>query len=323
MAFCTPTPICSYITAEHIPEEMGVRPFMLTGRKLAFVGGDARQIEVIAQTTELDASATLIGFEELPRRFTDTALVTLSTEVFADVDAVVLPVAGMDDDGRVETRFSGEGHVVLTEDHFAAMKPETFVFTGIARPRLADWCRKYPVNLVKLMELDEVAILNSIPTAEGAIALAMQHTDITVHGARALVLGFGRCGKTLARTLDALGAKVTVAARRPADLARVREMGLQPVHMGALLEAVADVEMVFNTIPDMILSAAVLSHMAKDCVIIDIASKPGGTDFRYAERRGMTAMLAPSLPGLVAPKTAGRIIADSVCRILAESRPVS
>ena len=296
---------------------------MLTGRKLVFVGGDARQIEVIAQTTELDASATLIGFEELPRRFTDTALVALSTEVFADVDAVVLPVAGMDDDGRVETRFGGEGRVVLTEDHFAIMKPGTCVFTGIARPRLGIGRRKYPLHLVKLMELDEVAILNSIPTAEGAIALAMQHTTITIHGANTLVLGFGRCGKTLARTLDALGARVTEAARRPADLARVREMGLQPVHMGELQEAVAGVEIVFNTIPAMILSAAVLSQMAKDCVIIDIASKPGGTDFRYAERRGMTAILAPSLPGFVAPKTAGRIIADSVCRILAESSPVS
>jgi dipicolinate synthase subunit A len=296
---------------------------MLTGRKLVFVGGDARQLEVIAHTTELDASATLIGFEELPRRFTDTTLVALSPEVFAAADAVVLPVAGMDDDGRVETRFSGEGHVVLMEDHFSAMKPGTFVFTGIARTRLQEWCRKYPLHLVKLMELDEVAILNSIPTAEGAIALAMQHTDITIHGAIALVLGFGRCGKTLARTLHALGATVKVAARRPADLARVREMGLQPIPMGELRGAVAAVDMVFNTIPDMILSAAVLSHMDKDCVIIDIASKPGGTDFRYAERRGMTAILAPSLPGLVAPKTAGRIIADSLCRILAESRPIS
>ncbi|GMA48978.1 dipicolinate synthase subunit A [Alicyclobacillus contaminans] len=292
---------------------------MLTGRRLVFIGGDARQLEVIAQTTELDASAMLIGFEELNRRFTDTALVPLSPEVFAEADALVLPVAGMDDDGRVDTQFSSDGHVFLAEEHFAAMREGAFVFTGIARSRLETFTEKYKLNLVKLMELDEVAILNSIPTAEGAIALAMEHTDITIHGARTLVLGFGRCGITLARTLGALGAQVRVAARQPADLARIREMGMTPVPLQRLASEVGDVDMVFNTVPALILTASVLSRMSKDCVIIDIASKPGGTDFRYAERRGMTALLAPSLPGLVAPKTAGRIIADSITRILAQT----
>ena len=45
-------------------------------------------------------------------------------------------------------------------------------------------------------------------------------------------------------------------------------------------------------------------------LIIDLASKPGGTDFRYAEKRGIKALLAPSLPGIVAPKTAGQILAN-------------
>jgi dipicolinate synthase subunit A len=294
-------------------------PTMLTGRKLVFVGGDARQLEVIAQVTELDASAILIGFDQVTRAFTDTVYAELSPGVFSDADAVVLPVAGMDDDGRVDTKFGAADSVWLAEEHFAAMPPGTHVFTGIGRPRLEAWCHKYQHHLIKLMELDEVAILNSIPTAEGAIALAMQHTDITIHGARTLVLGFGRCGKTLARTLAALGARVVVAARRPADVARVREMGLEPLYLSDLRDHVHNVDVVFNTVPDLILTAAVLARMPKETVVIDIASKPGGTDFRYAERRGMTAILAPSLPGLVAPKTAGRIIADSVCRVLAES----
>jgi dipicolinate synthase subunit A len=47
-------------------------------------------------------------------------------------------------------------------------------------------------------------------------------------------------------------------------------------------------------------------------LIIDLASKPGGTDFRYAEKRGIKALLAPSLPGIVAPKTAGQILANAL-----------
>ncbi|WP_074951397.1 dipicolinate synthase subunit DpsA [Alicyclobacillus macrosporangiidus] len=289
---------------------------MLTGRKLVFVGGDARMIEVVAQATELDASATLIGFDHLQRTFVETVKAQPHPDVFADADAVVLPIAGMEDDGRVDSKFS-DAPIRLTNEHFAALRPGTFVFSGIGRPTLEQWCATYQLRLVKLMELDEVAILNSIPTAEGAIAMAMEHTDMTIHGSSIAVLGFGRCGVTLARLLAALGAKVRVAARKPAHVARIREMGLQPVDIRRLAEALTDVDVIFNTVPELILTAAVLAHVPKECVIIDIASKPGGTDFRYAERRGMKAILAPSLPGLVAPKTAGRIIADTLCRILA------
>ncbi|WP_067921684.1 dipicolinate synthase subunit DpsA [Alicyclobacillus shizuokensis] len=289
---------------------------MLTGRQVLFIGGDARMVEVIAQVIESDGSVALIGFDQLSKSFPDTRHVPLSEPVFSQVDGIVLPVAGMEDDGRVDSHFA-EAPIYLREDLFRAAKPGTFVFSGIARPVLEQWCQSAGLRLVKLMELDEVAILNSIPTAEGAIALAMQHTDITLHGARVLVVGFGRCGQTLARTAAALGAKVRVAARDTADLARIIEMGLEPVAMDGLEAAVRDIDVVFNTVPAPILTAEVLKVMPRETVIIDIASKPGGTDFRYAERRGMKAILTPSLPGLVAPKTAGRIIAATVCRLLA------
>lgn len=291
---------------------------MLTGRKLVFVGGDARMVEVIAQATELDASATLIGLDGMARTFTDTVSVPLSETAFQEADAVVLPIAGMDDAGLVESQFV-PSPIALSETHFAAMRPGALVFTGIARPWLAELCRRHHLRLVRLMELDEVAILNSIPTAEGAIAMAMEHTDITIHQSQSVILGFGRCGQTLARTLAALGAKVDVVARNPAQLARIREMALTPHPVSELAQSVAKADIVFNTVPELLLSASVLSGMQKDSVIVDIASKPGGTDFRYTERHGMKAFLAPSLPGSVAPRTAGRIIADSLCRILAES----
>ncbi|WP_026962054.1 dipicolinate synthase subunit DpsA [Alicyclobacillus herbarius] len=289
---------------------------MLTGRQVLFIGGDARMVEVIAQVIESDASVELIGFNHLSRAFPDTRHVELAEPAFSQVDAIVLPVAGMEDDGRVDSQFSDEP-IYLREDMFRSAKPGTFVFSGIARPVLEEWCQNAGLRLVKLMELDEVAILNSIPTAEGAIALAMQHTDITLHGAGVVVVGFGRCGQTLARTLAALGAKVRVAARSTAHLARIVEMGLEPVAMDRLAAAVQDADVVFNTVPAPILTAEVLKVMRREAVIIDIASKPGGTDFRYAERRGMKAILTPSLPGLVAPKTAGRIIAGTLCRLLA------
>ena len=208
--------------------------------------------------------------------------------------------------------------LTLDESHFDALPRHAQVFTGIARKRLTDLCHENGLRLIKLMEFDEVAIRNSVPSAEGAILLAMQNTDITIHGSRSVVLGYGRCGITLARMLHGIGAHVVVAARQEADLARVQEAGLQPVHASSILDAVQNADIVFNTVPAQILTAEVLAKMQKSCVIIDIASAPGGTDFRYAEKRGIKALLAPSLPGIVAPKTAGQILARTLCRLLWE-----
>jgi len=290
---------------------------MLTGIKMAFVGGDARIIEVIKQASELDASIILIGFDQLETPLPDTVKKGLAPDVLAGVDAVVLPVSGVDEEGKVQAQFSSE-LLVLDDTHFDALPGHVQIFTGIARKRLTAACQERGLRLIKLMELDEVAILNSIPSAEGAIQYAMQHTDFTIHGSNAVVLGFGRCGITLARMLHGIGAKVTVCARREADLARVQEMNVAACAMTDIREAVQGADLIFNTVPSPILTADVLAKVPKSCVIIDIASAPGGTDFRFADKRGIKAMLAPSLPGIVAPRTAGQILARTVCRLLGE-----
>jgi dipicolinate synthase subunit A len=68
----------------------------------------------------------------------------------------------------------------------------------------------------------------------------------------------------------------------------------------------------------MVVNAAVIQKMPSHTLIIDLASKPGGTDFRYAEKRGVKALLAPSLPGIVAPKSAGQILGNVLAQLLEE-----
>ncbi len=60
-----------------------------------------------------------------------------------------------------------------------------------------------------------------------------------------------------------------------------------------------------NTIPAPVLTAQVLAALPKGCLIVDLASKPGGTDFAAARRLGHTAIHALSLPTVCAPETAG------------------
>ncbi|OEF98657.1 dipicolinate synthase subunit DpsA [Desulfuribacillus alkaliarsenatis] len=292
---------------------------MLTGFRIAFIGGDARQIEVIQHCSDLDASILLFGFENLKNEFTGAIKKDITPNSFENVDAIVLPVTGIQEDGKVDSCFTNK-ELILTEEHFAKANKNVIVFTGIANQCLKNYCSITDKKLVELMNLNEVAISNSIPTAEGAILMAIQNTDFTIHSSSVFVLGLGRVGVTLARTLKALGAKVYLVARKPEDLARAEEMGLTPVHISKMPEYLIHADIVYNTIPALVLDASCLVKLPPHALIIDLASKPGGTDFRYAEKRGIKSILAPGLPGIVAPKTAGKIIANALARLLSEHK---
>ena len=66
------------------------------------------------------------------------------------------------------------------------------------------------------------------------------------------------------------------------------------------------------------INADVLSHVRKDALLIDLASKPGGVDFAAAKNAGIKTLWALGLPGKVFPVSAGSILADTVLIILEE-----
>ncbi len=290
---------------------------MLQGCKIAFLGGDARQIEVIRHCSNLGASIVLYGYETLKNEFPGTIKKSITLDIFTDVDAIVLPVQGIQKDGKLESCFTSK-QLILHEEHFTHAKKDTLVFTGMADSSLRRICEQNRLSLIELMDLDEVAILNSIPTTEGAILMAIQNTDFTIHHSNCFVLGLGRVGYTLANKLRALGANVYLGARKAEDLARAHEIGLLPFHIDDLHTHLTKADIVFNTIPALILDESQLLALPPHALIIDLASKPGGTDFAFAEKRGIQAILAPGLPGIVAPKTAGKIIANSLARLIQE-----
>ncbi|MDB5052033.1 MAG: dipicolinate synthase subunit [Bacilli bacterium] len=288
---------------------------MLTGIQIALIGGDARQLEVIREFSELDASVQLIGFDNLQYVFNGITKAALTTEVLRTMDAMILPPVGTDDKGYVESIFS-TNEIQLTDEHVEALPKHAKIYTGMAKSYLKELSAKYEIELIELFNRDDVAIYNSIPTAEGALMMAIQNTDFTIHGSQCMVLGLGRTGFTLARTLQGLGAHVKVGLRSPEQFARAWEMGLEPFYITELSHQVMNIDLLFNTIPTMIVTAQIIANIPIRTLIIDLASKPGGTDFRYAEKRGIKAMLAPGLPGIVAPRTAGRIIAKILSELL-------
>jgi dipicolinate synthase subunit A len=290
---------------------------MLTGMHIAIIGGDARQLEVVRKLTELDAKLSLIGFDQLDHGFTGASKEQIDDVDFSTIDSIILPVPGTNSEGQVETIFSNE-KVILTAEILSQTPEHCTVFSGISNPYLDSIVDSSKRKLVQLFERDDVAIYNSIPTVEGTIMMVIQHTDITIHNSNVVVLGLGRVGMSVARTFAALGAHVRVGARKSEHIARITEMGLKPFHLSEIEKEVCDIDVCINTIPHQVVKAGAISKMPPHTLIVDLASKPGGTDFKYAEKRGIKALLAPGLPGIVAPKTAGQIVANVLSQLLLE-----
>lgn len=157
----------------------------------------------------------------------------------------------------------------------------------------------------------------AVPTAEGALQVAMEHLPVTLRGAKCLVLGYGRIGKLLSHRLQGLGAHVTVAARKYADLAWAEAYGLRALPIGRLSGALGGMQVIFNTVPSPILDRGLLAEVAPSCLCVELASRPG-IDLAAAEELGLTAVWARGLPGKTAPVTAAAAIRDTLYHILEE-----
>lgn len=286
----------------------------LRGITVSVVGGDHRAVFVAEEFLKEGAQVRLAGHEVAVAGVQAAGTVEAALR---GANAVVFPLPGVSDDGYVAT--PGKP-LSLSEEDLAVLSVGTPVFTGFARKFLREVANRRGLKLVEIAERDDFAILNAIPSAEGAIQIAMEHLPVTIHGSAAFVLGFGRVGMTLARMLTALGARTTVVARDAAQRARAMEMGCRVADFGRLPVLAGEADVIFNTVPALVLTAKILKATRPDVLIIDLATRPGGTDFDAAQRLKRQAILAPSLPGRVAPKTAGRIFAQVVADLLVEEK---
>lgn len=200
---------------------------------------------------------------------------------------------------------------------FAKVRPGTLILGGRIAPAVAQLPRAADVELLDYTERPELAEKNAVPTAEGCIALLMEHSKQTIWRRKILVIGFGRVGRVTAQRLLALGANVTVAARSPAQRAIAEGLGCAAVPL-EVLDCPGDWASVVNTVPAPVLGAEQLAQLPYGCLVIDLASKPGGTDFEAARQMGHIAIHALALPGRCTPETAGRFLGETVLQILRE-----
>ena len=132
------------------------------------------------------------------------------------------------------------------------------------------------IELIDYFQRPELASLNAVPTAEGCICLLMQLRERTIWQSPILVLGYGKVGRAVARRLQVLGGRVTVAARSPEQRAGARCAGCRAADLTQLRRLLPGFDAVVNTIPAPVLGKGELACLPAGALVIDLASLPGG-----------------------------------------------
>lgn len=278
-------------------------------KKILIAGGDMRQLYcAVRLSCEFDTA--VIGFdrEHLPE---ELHLCNAKETECGTFDYAVLPVPPLDDGGRLLAPCYSQS--LLTADAEKMLAPDGIIFAGRADDRLRE---AFPGReICDYLLREELSLKNAIPTAEGALQLALDELPVTMNGLRVLIVGMGRIGTALTEILKGFGADITVAVRNGSGAARARLHGVSSV---SIKEAGSDYGLVFNTVPSLVFDRELLSRFSKSTLFIDLASKPGGIDFDAALELGIKVIWALGLPGKTAPVTSGEFIAETVMDMIAE-----
>ena len=226
-------------------------------------------------------------------------------------DSVIFSVPPLKEEKYINTPFSEE---LLSADEIKShIDKDTVIFCGKADDKFRKLFNENAVY--DYMERDELNILNAVPTAEGAVYIALEELPVTLSDSRVLITGFGRIGKVLAEILKGFGADVTVMTKSFKSMAWAKAMNFKVCSKD---DIDSSYNLIFNTAPVLIFDRETLEKLGTETILIDLASKPGGVDFKSAGEIGIKAIWALGLPGKTAPVTAGEIIAETVENIIKE-----
>ena len=284
----------------------------------SIIGGDLRTIKLAKMLANEGNKIYTYGLEKAEELKDNSNIIfteKISRAIPKDVEVVIGPIPFTSNGININAPF-GEKEISIREMiHYLEGK---ILIAGSISPEIYDMANDEYIEIIDIMKREELAVLNTISTAEGTIEIAIANTNKIIHGSNVLILGFGRIGKVLARKMTGLSAKVTCAARKDEDLAWIKAYGHMATNINFLGENLSQYDIILNTVPHLVLNKERLQYVKKDVLLIDLASNPGGIDKKEARELNLKLVWALALPGKVAPVTTAEFIKDTIYNILKE-----
>jgi len=285
--------------------------------KFAIIGGDLRHVKLAEMLSREQNTVYTYGFENVDDLKESSNIIQCNSikETIQDVEIVIGPIPFSSNGNTVNAPFCNEEITIMEMMH--TINAKVLIAGGITQ-EVYDIANSEYIEIIDIMKREELAVLNTIATAEGTIQIAIENTNKILHGSEVLILGFGRIGKVLARKLAGLSAKVTCAARKDEDLAWIQAYGHKATNINSIGENLKKFDLIINTVPHMILTEERLKNVKQECLLIDLASNPGGIDKKAVKDKNLKFIWALSLPGKVAPTTSAEFIKDTIYNIIKE-----
>ncbi len=286
---------------------------MLDKKIFLIIGGDKRNISLAKFLKQDGHIVKMYGFEkneEVIDNFSNLQ------EALKCVDYIVAGTPFSGDNVTLIAPFSEKN--INIEDLFLKIKNNQLLIGGYISDSIKDKARENNINLIDILEREEMVLLNAIPTAEGAIKIAIEETDITLHGSNIMIIGYGRIGKLLSKILNGMGSNITTVVKSYKSFAESISNNYNCVLYKEINNNLSNIDIIFNTVPSTVLDIDNIKYLKKDCLVIDLSSPPFGVDYDACKNMNIKALWARSLPGKVAPKTAGLYIKNTIYNIIDE-----
>ena len=285
--------------------------------KFAIIGGDLRIIKLAEMLANEENEIYVYGLENAEDIKNKPNIIQCDSikKAIQNVEIVIGPIPFSSNGNTINAPFSDKEITIREMMHVINAK---VLIAGGITPEVYGMANDEYIEIIDIMKREELAVLNTIATAEGTIQIAIENTNKILHGSEVLILGFGRIGKVLARKLAGLAVKVTCAARKDEDLAWIQAYGHKATNINAIGENLSEYDIIINTVPHMILTEDRLQYVKNDCLLIDLASNPGGIDKKAVKDKKLKFVWALSLPGKVAPTTSAEFIKDTIYNIVKE-----
>ena len=279
------------------------------------IGGDKRNIELARMLSSQGHTVKLFGFINYER---ETPMQCKNLyEAVNGADCIVGPIPCSHSGDALNAPFHNAP--IYVEDLFRLIKPHQLFLAGFIKPELLQLSSGYGIPMIDMLKREELLVRNAIPTAEGAIKIAIEETDITLHSSRMLVIGYGRIGTVLCRMLRGIGAHVTAIVNSSYGAALAESNGHKAVYFEDMDSTLKRADIIFNTVPSILLDKTNMSLIRKDTLIIDLASPPYGVDINDSRELGLKVLYTNSLPGKIAPVTTASYILETIFSILSET----
>mgnify|MGYP004504042723 FL=1 len=283
--------------------------------KIAVIGGDLRSVKLAKMLAKDENEIYVYGLEKADDMKDAENIIKCESvkKAVEKAEIVIGPIPFSSNGTIINAPYSNNEitirelmHNIHTQILIAGgIQPEVYLMTN----------NEY-IEIIDIMKREELAVLNTIATAEGTIQIAIENTNTILHGSNCLILGFGRIGKVLARKLVGLSVNVTCAARKDDDIAWIQAYGYKSLNINELGEELNQYDIIINTVPHIILNEKRLEYVRNDVLLIDLASNPGGIDKKSVKDKKLKFIWALSLPGKVAPITSAEFIKNTIYNII-------